>query len=91
MISEDALLDEPLVTQLLQSGHSRVPVYRADNRSDLLGLILVKEVLQFWRCKDPPRISQLALRPLPRLPAETPMFDVLRYFQVGAGLWWGWG
>jgi FtsH-binding integral membrane protein len=28
MLSEDALLDEQLVRQVLQSGHSRLPVYR---------------------------------------------------------------
>lgn len=49
---------------------------------DFAGLILVKEVLQFWRCAETPRVSQLCLRPLPRLPADTPMFDMLRFFQV---------
>lgn len=32
MLSDSALLDEQTVQGLLQSGHSRVPVYRGDNR-----------------------------------------------------------
>jgi hypothetical protein len=56
---------------------------RGTDRSDLLGLILVKEVLQFWRCKTPPRVGQLQLRALPRLPADTRMFELLKIFQVG--------
>lgn len=55
---------------------------RGTDRSDFAGLILVKEVLQFWRCAETPRVSQLSMRPLPRLSAVTPMFDMLRYFQV---------
>jgi hypothetical protein len=55
---------------------------RRDDTSDLIGLILVKEVLQFWRCAHAPRVSQLCMRPLPQLPVTTPMFDMLRYFQA---------
>jgi Mg2+/Co2+ transporter CorC len=83
MVSDQALLDEGLVRAMLHSGHSRVPVYRGNDPSDFAGLILVKEVLQFWRCPETPRVSQLSLRPFPRLPADTPMFDMLRFFQVG--------
>jgi hypothetical protein len=85
MVSDQALLDEGLVRAMLHSGHSRVPVYRGNDPTDFAGLILVKEVLQFWRCPETPRVSQLSMRPFPRLPADTPMFDMLRFFQVGVG------
>jgi metal transporter CNNM len=55
---------------------------RGNDPTDFAGLILVKEVLQFWRCPETPRVSQLSMRPFPRLPADTPMFDMLRFFQV---------
>ncbi|KAF6253868.1 hypothetical protein COO60DRAFT_1273472 [Scenedesmus sp. NREL 46B-D3] len=84
MLSEDAVLDEALVRRVLQSGHSRLPVYRGSNEQDVVGLVLVKELLQFWRSPDSPRISQLDVRCMPRIPADTPMFDVLRLFQVRA-------
>jgi hypothetical protein len=62
---------------------------RGNDPTDFAGLILVKEVLQFWRCPETPRVSQLSMRPFPRLPADTPMFDMLRFFQVRvAGGWW---
>lgn len=59
--------------------------HRGNDPTDFAGLILVKEVLQFWRCPETPRVSQLSLRPCPRLPADTPMFDMLRFFQVCGG------
>lgn len=137
MVSSSAPLDEDLVSAILQSGHSRVPVWcacaccyfqhcvlhlhgssssgswranwlvfllaklsslaseplnvckfkphRGSDRCDIHGLILVKEALKFMHrpAGAPlPRIDGLALRRLPRLPADTPLFDVLRFFQV---------
>jgi hypothetical protein len=61
---------------------------RGNDPTDFAGLILVKEVLQFWRCPETPRVSQLSLRPFPRLPADTPMFDMLRFFQVRSWVMW---
>ena len=117
-----AALDGALVGAILASGHSRVPVRGAGGRGDLVGLVLVKEILRCCfspaaqpgsftaaaaagalppapapaaakggacayhaqlQVQPPPRVEQLALRPLPRLPADTPLFDVLRYFQTG--------
>lgn len=59
---------------------------RGSNQDDVIGLILVKELLQFWQAKDAPCVSQLEIRPMPHIPADTPMFDVLRLFQV-CGSW----
>lgn len=55
---------------------------RGDDKNDICGLVLVKEMLQFWRAETPPTVDQLDLRHMPRIPADTPMFDVLRLFQV---------
>jgi CBS domain containing-hemolysin-like protein len=55
---------------------------RGSNEQDVIGLVLVKELLQFWRSPDSPRIGQLDVRYMPHIPADTPMFDVLRLFQV---------
>lgn len=55
---------------------------RGANNQDICGLVLVKELLQFWRSEVLPTVKQLDLRHLPRIPADTPMFDVLRLFQV---------
>ncbi|GBF93780.1 hypothetical protein Rsub_06112 [Raphidocelis subcapitata] len=83
MLREDDVLDHTLMARVLESGHSRLPVCRASDPTDLIGLVLVKEVLQFWRSKQPPRVSQLTLRQLPRLPADARLYDVLKLFQTG--------
>jgi len=63
------------------SGHSRVPVYRGSNRDDILGLILVKELLAVVGLSEPGsgpvRVKDLRIRDLPALPLETPMTDLL--------------
>ncbi|MEW5303613.1 MAG: hypothetical protein WDW36_006288 [Sanguina aurantia] len=63
-------------------GHSRIPVFREGNRSDIVGLILVKELLQYKMSSDVP-VELLKMRSLPRLPATTPMYDMLKLFQTG--------
>jgi hypothetical protein len=55
---------------------------RGSNPEEIKGLILVKELLQFWQAQNAPCVSQLDIRPMPHIPADTPMFDVLRLFQV---------
>lgn len=45
MLSTDALLDEACMQRIMDTGVSRMPVYQADNKSDIVGLIMVKELL----------------------------------------------
>jgi CBS domain containing-hemolysin-like protein len=58
-----------------------VPVYRANNRSNIIGLILVKELLAVVGLAEPGAapvpVSALRTRDLPVLPMETPMTDLL--------------
>lgn len=44
MLSTADKLDEPTLRSILNSGHSRIPVYRNGLRHDIVGIILVKEV-----------------------------------------------
>ncbi|KIZ04445.1 hypothetical protein MNEG_3516 [Monoraphidium neglectum] len=85
-ISENAALDDTLVDDILASGYSRIPVTRDDDRTQIVGLILVKELLELlrrWSGKgDPPRVRELRVRPVPRLPAMAPLYDVLRFFKM---------
>ncbi len=39
-------------------------------------------VLQFWRCQDIPTVADIRMRALPKIPVDTPMFDVLNLFQA---------
>ena len=45
MLSSQQPLDDECIQLILARGHSRIPVYGA-SRTDLLGLILVKEILR---------------------------------------------
>lgn len=45
MVSSDDVLNEALVARILATGHSRVPVFSGRDRSNVVGLLLVKELL----------------------------------------------
>ena len=45
MVSADAMLDEELAKKIIQVGHSRVPVHAPGDRTSILGLLLVKELV----------------------------------------------
>lgn len=82
MVPMDAVLDEPTLTSILASGHSRVPVHRPGNRAEILGIILVKELIMI----DPKagiKVSSIKVRSLPHLLADTPMYDMLKLFELG--------
>jgi hypothetical protein len=68
---------------VLASGHSRIPVYQGSNRKDIIGLILAKELVQYWSAEQPPLVKDVLMRPFLRVPADTPMFDMLNLFQIG--------
>ncbi|GBF96396.1 hypothetical protein Rsub_09195 [Raphidocelis subcapitata] len=83
MLSTDDSLDKAT----LQSGHSRVPVYEGSDRSNILGLIITKELLQYVGLlagpQPPPRIGDIELRDVLRLPVDTRMYHLLDIFQTG--------
>lgn len=45
MLPSDAILDEELCGQILTMGHSRVPVHTPGDRRQIIGILLVKELL----------------------------------------------
>ena len=65
MLSSSALLTRDTLRAVLASGHSRVPVYRAGDRGDVLGLIIVKELLQY-KVADAVPVAHVRMRSLPR-------------------------
>ncbi|KAF8055113.1 CBSDUF3 [Scenedesmus sp. PABB004] len=87
MLSSNDVIDRPTLVRILASGHSRVPVFRGSDRSDILGLILVKELLAVVGLaapgEAPVRVKALRMRDLPALPVDTPMTDLLNLFQTG--------
>jgi metal transporter CNNM len=45
MIPSDAIMDSDLCMMILKMGHSRVPVHSPGDRTQILGILLVKELL----------------------------------------------
>ncbi|GLC35752.1 hypothetical protein PLESTB_000490500 [Pleodorina starrii] len=84
MLSSSDRLDESTLRSILRSGHSRIPVHREGDRGDVVGLVLVKELLQYrLGSSEEVPVDMLRMRSIPRLPATTRMYDMLRLFQTG--------
>jgi len=84
MLSTSQRLDDATVESIMASKpFSRLPVYRDDNKRDIVGLILVKELLEYVKRFPDSPVSSLKIRPLPRLSALTPMYDMLKLFRTG--------
>lgn len=82
MLPAEQPLDEITLQGILASGHSRIPVYKNGDRCDILGLILVKELV-LLDTNQGLTVGQLTIRPLPQLSADTPLYDMLKLFEGG--------
>lgn len=49
MISSNDDLDDDMLFRIMRSGHSRVPVYRGEDRTQICGLVLVKQLIRVDR------------------------------------------
>lgn len=82
MLPSDAKLDQETMMAILSSGHSRIPVYETGMRHNILGFVIVKEMLLISPDQDTP-LLHMRLRSLPKLPGDAPLYDVLNIFQTG--------
>eukprot|EP00891_Asterochloris_glomerata_P001823 jgi/Astpho2/1823/e_gw1.00038.108.1_t len=82
MLPADARCDEETLTAVLKSGHSRLPIHKPGNKKEILGLILVKELITIDQSKGLP-LSHVRMRSLPFLRGDTAMYDLLKLFQTG--------
>ncbi|KAI8848952.1 hypothetical protein BC829DRAFT_392997 [Chytridium lagenaria] len=81
MLPLSAKLDRPTMHNLLQAGHSRVPVFN-QFRDNIIGVVLVKQLVLL----DPDAATPLADVPIGRLPrirSDTPLFEILHVFEEG--------
>lgn len=84
MLSTNQVLDQATIDLMMSSKpFSRLPIFRGDDKKDILGLILVKEVLEYVTKYPNSQVSSLRIRPLPRLSASTPMYELLKLFRTG--------
>ena len=66
-----------------QRTNNKTNTLSGTDRSDIVGLILIKELLRFFRTDATPAVGDLRMRVLPRMPYDTAMFDMLNFFQTG--------
>jgi Mg2+/Co2+ transporter CorC len=81
-LSEDAILDEHLTQEIVNSGHSRIPIYRHDDTNNFIGMLLVKRLI-IYDPEDHTPIRQFKLESLPEAPPNTSCLDILNFFQEG--------
>ncbi|KAI3993258.1 hypothetical protein MKX01_010001 [Papaver californicum] len=77
----DSKLDWETIAKILARGHSRVPVYSGNPRN-IIGLLLVKSLLTV-RAETELPVSAIAIRRIPRVPSDMPLYDILNEFQKG--------
>ncbi|KAL6893637.1 hypothetical protein ACP4OV_007735 [Aristida adscensionis] len=80
-IDINAKLDRDLLQEVLEKGHSRVPVYY-EKKTNIIGLILVKNLLSV-NADDEVPIKSVTIRKIPRVLEDMPLYDILNEFQKG--------
>nr|XP_039270930.1 DUF21 domain-containing protein At4g33700-like [Styela clava] len=80
----DGVMDEQTMEEILNTGHSRIPVYEGD-KNHLLGILLVKRLIKLDPDEKIPirEVFQKEKRDLPRIVETAPLFDLLNQFQMG--------
>lgn len=82
MLSENIILDKETLQFILQTGYSRIPIYKDNNSENVLGLLIVKS-LAIINPSDKVKISSLELvKPLYAKP-NTPLLQMLNIFRDG--------
>ncbi|KAI8918116.1 hypothetical protein BC831DRAFT_483256 [Entophlyctis helioformis] len=82
MLPLSAQLDMPTLQAIIQAGHSRVPIHDDHERNKLIGVVLVKQLI-VYDPEDAVPLKSVKIRRLPRVLAETPLFDMLHIFEEG--------
>ncbi|KAK2458874.1 DUF21 domain-containing protein [Trifolium repens] len=80
-IDINSKLDRGLMTEILEKGHSRVPVYY-EQPTNIIGLILIKNLLTIHPEDEVP-VKSVTIRRIPRVPESIPLYDILNEFQKG--------
>lgn len=82
VMSEDTVLDEKTIDQILDAGYSRIPIHQSGNPTNFVGMLLVK-ILITYDPEDGKRVKDFALATLPETRPETSCLDIINFFQEG--------
>ncbi|KAF1981545.1 DUF21-domain-containing protein [Aulographum hederae CBS 113979] len=81
-LSADAILDEPMMDNILSAGYSRIPIYAPDNVHNFVGMLLVKMLITYDP-EDAMRVRDFSLATLPETRPDTSCLDIVNFFQEG--------
>ncbi|KAF9956281.1 hypothetical protein BGZ70_009984 [Mortierella alpina] len=81
-LSEDAILDEHLMEEIVSAGYSRIPIYRHDDPHNFIGMLLVKRLITYDP-EDHIPVRQFTINSLPEAAPNTSCLDILNFFQEG--------
>ncbi|KAG0164217.1 hypothetical protein DFQ28_010767 [Apophysomyces sp. BC1034] len=81
-LSIDSILDKQTVDKILSAGYSRIPICDTDNKSNYIGMLLVKNLITYDSDDQLP-VKSFQLRPLPEAAPDTSCLDILNFFQEG--------
>jgi metal transporter CNNM len=81
-MSSDTVLDEKMMDTILSAGYSRIPIHTPNNKTDFVGMLLVKMLITYDP-EDALRVRDFALATLPETRPETSCLDILNFFQEG--------
>ncbi|KAI0894583.1 DUF21-domain-containing protein [Annulohypoxylon nitens] len=81
-MSEDTVLDEKTIDQILDAGYSRIPIHEPGRPTNFVGMLLVK-ILIAYDPEDGKRVKDFALAALPETRPETSCLDIINFFQEG--------
>lgn len=81
-VSLDAAITEEMLRIIIERGHSRVPVYEGSNKANVVGVILVKELV-LAEMESKKKVRDMNIREVPCLRADIPLYDVLKIFRTG--------
>jgi len=66
--------------EILESGHSRIPVYKGE-KDTIIGMLLVKKLLKYGG--ENVLVSELELKRMPEVSPQLPLYNLLNIFQTG--------
>ncbi|PHH86706.1 hypothetical protein CDD83_9867 [Cordyceps sp. RAO-2017] len=81
-LAEDHVLDEKTMDTILSSGYSRIPIYRAGNPTDFVGMLLVKTLITYDP-EDRIPVRDVQLGAIVETRPETSCLDIINFFQEG--------
>jgi len=82
IMSSDTVLDEKMMDSILSAGYSRIPIHTPENKSNFVGMLLVKMLITYDP-EDALRVRDFALATLPETRPESSCLDILNFFQEG--------